>query len=179
MNRFDTMDCKRIEGNLPAFVARELSADETALVASHLDACAACRESLAAFVALEETLVLRRDEVPSLDAYLPDFRTARARVRTRPRLLMRAFRVVTSVPGVAVVLVMWASLLVARYNDRLTGGVGDKTSLERLTAFTKSGLDAMVTAAGGDAWTLTAVYGALAIGVIVSAGALTVRVVRS
>mgnify|MGYP001374691959 CR=1 FL=1 len=52
MNRFDSMDCKRIEGNLSAFVARELSADEAATVASHIDACASCRESLAAFVAL-------------------------------------------------------------------------------------------------------------------------------
>ena len=179
MNRFDSMDCKRIEGNLSAFVARELSADEAATVASHIDACASCRESLAAFVALEASLVARRDEIPSLDAFLPNYQAARARVRARPRFLVRAFRVVTSVPGVAVVLVMWASLLIARYNDRLTGGIGDKTSLDRLTAFTKSGLDAMVLAAGGDAWTLTAVYGALAIGVIVSAGALTMRLVRS
>jgi anti-sigma factor RsiW len=179
MNRFDPMDCKRIEGNLSAFVARELSADEAAVVASHIETCASCREALAAFVALEESLVARRDEVPSLDAFLPDFQAARARNRARPRLLLRTFRVVTSVPGVAVVLVMWASLLVARYNDRLTGGIADKTSLERVTAFAKQGLDAIVLAAGGDAWTLTAVYGALAIGLIVSAGALTMRLVRS
>ncbi len=69
-------------------------------------------------------------------------------------------------------------LLVARYNDKLTGDITRTTSLERLTGFAKRGLDVMVAAAGGDAWTLTAVYGALAIGVIVSAGALTMRLVR-
>jgi predicted anti-sigma-YlaC factor YlaD len=170
------MDCERIEAKLPLFVARELSADEAASVSAHLDACPQCREALTAFASIEQALVARRDEVPAIDAFLPDLRAAG--FRARRSILIRGFRAVMSVPGVAIVLVMWGALLIGRYSDRLTGEATQKTMLERLTAVAKQGLDAMVAAAGGDAWTLTAVYGALAIGVIVSAGALTMRLVR-
>lgn len=176
MNRFSSMECERVEAMLPLFVARELSTDEAAAVSSHLDACERCREAVVAYTALEATLLARRDEVPSVDAFLPDLRAAGVRVRRS--IFIRTFRAAMSVPGVAIVLVMWATLLVARYNDKLTGDITRTTSLERLTALAKRGLDGMVAAAGGDAWTLTAVYGALAIGVIVSAGALTMRLVR-
>jgi len=178
MNRFNTVECERIEAMLPLFVARDLSADEAALVSSHLDSCEHCREALAAYTALEAALVVRRDQVPSVDAFLPDMRAARAGLRARSSVLIRCFRAATSIPGVAIVLVMWATLLVARYNNRWAGDIAQTTSLERTSAFAKRGLDAIVAAAGGDAWTLTAVYGALAIGVIVSAGALTMRLVR-
>jgi len=176
MNRFDNMNCERIETLLSAFVAHELSADDAAAVASHLEGCDACRESLAEFVSLEEVLVARRDDVPAIDAYLPAMVTARE--ASRRRLWVRGIRLVTSVPGVAIVLVMWATFMVAHYTNRMESGAAVTTSLERVTAFTKHGIDVMVSAAGGDAWTLTAVYGALAIGVIVSAGALTMRLVR-
>jgi predicted anti-sigma-YlaC factor YlaD len=170
------MECERIEAMLPLFVARDLPADEAAAVSSHLDACERCREALVAFTALEATLLARRDQVPPVDAFLPDLRAAG--FRARHSIMLRAFRAAMSVPGVAIVLVMWATLLVMRYNDKLTGDISSTTSLERWTALAKRGLDGMVAAAGGDAWTLTAVYGALAIGVIVSAGALTMRLVR-
>lgn len=178
MNQFNGMDCERIEAALPAFVGRDLGAEEAAAVLAHIGSCERCRASLAAFVAIEEMLVLRRDDIPPVDTFLRGVLMARSPVRARPRFLVRCFRVVTSVPGVAIVLVMWATLLIARYNDKLTGGLTDRTSLDRLTGFAKHGVDLMVAAAGGDAWTLTAVYGALAIGVIVSAGALTMRLVR-
>lgn len=176
MNRFDAMDCERIEAKLPLFAARELSNGEAASVSAHLDACPRCREALASFVAIEQALVARRDEVPAIDAFLPDLRAAG--FRARRGLLIRSFRAIMSVPGVAIVLVMWGGLLFGRYSDRLMGQGTDKTVLERLTAMAQRGLDAMVAAAGGDAWTLTAVYGALAIAVIVSAGAMTMRFVR-
>jgi anti-sigma factor RsiW len=178
MNQFKGMDCDRFEAMLPAFVGSDLGVEEAAAVAAHVESCARCRESLAAFVAIEETLVLRRSEVPPVDGFLPDMRAARWALRARPRLLIRFFRAAMSVPGVAIVLVMWATFLVSQYNDRLTNDIVQTTSLERATALAQRGLDAMVAAAGGDAWTLTAVYGALAIGLIVSAGALTMRFVR-
>jgi len=173
MNRFENMNCERIETMLPAFVERDLAGEDAAVVSMHLETCASCREALAVFVSLETALVARRDEVPALDGYLPAIAVARER-----RLWIRGIRLVTSVPGVAIVLVMWATFLVSHYSNRIESNAAVKTSLERLTAFSKRGLDAMVAAAGGDAWTLTAVYGALAIGVIVSAGALTMRLVR-
>ncbi len=173
MNRFDKLNCERIETLLSAFVSHELPADDAAAVAAHLEGCDACRESLAAFLSLEDVLVARRDEVPAIDAYLPAMAVAPQR-----RLWVRGIRLVTSVPGVAIMLVMWATFMVTRYTNRMESDAAVKTSLERVTAFAKHGIDVMVAAAGGDAWTLTAVYGALAIGVIVSAGALTMKLVR-
>jgi uncharacterized membrane-anchored protein YhcB (DUF1043 family) len=102
-----------------------------------------------------------------------------APARARSNVLVRCLRAVTSVPGIAIVIVMWAGFLIARYSDRLTGDAAtQKNTFERMTALAQRGIDAMIAAAGGDVWTLTAVYGALAIGVIVSAGALTMRLVR-
>lgn len=178
MNRFEQMDCDRLEAMLPAFVGRDLSADEAASVSAHLETCARCRESLAEFVSLEEVLVARRHDVPPVDAFLPHIQPVRSPVRARPRVWVRCFRAATSIPGIAIILVVWAGFLIARYDDRFASDVVQVTRLERATALIKRGLDAMVAAAGGDAWTLTAVYGALAIGVIVSAGALTMRLVR-
>jgi predicted anti-sigma-YlaC factor YlaD len=176
MNQFKGMDCERIEAMLPAFVGHDVGAEESAAVAAHVDSCERCRESLAAFVLLEQTLVARRSEVPPVDEFLPELRTATARVRSG--FVVRCLRAITSVPGVAIVLVMWAVLLVGHFNDRIALRIADHALAERVTAFVKHGLDAMVGVAGGDVWTLTAVYGALAIGLIVSAGALTMRFVR-
>lgn len=174
MNQFKGMDCERIEAMLPGFVGRELGANDAAAVSAHVDSCERCRESVAAFALLEQTLVARRAEVPPVDGFLPNLKTA----RVRAGFLARSLRLATSVPGVAIVLVMWAVLLVGRFNDRIALAIADHALAQRVTAFANHGIDAMVGVAGGDVWTLTAVYGALAIGLIVSAGALTMRLVR-
>ena len=172
MNQFKEMDCERVEAMLPAFAGHDLGGAEAASVAAHIDSCDRCRESLAAFALLEQTLVARRSEVPPVDGFLPHLKTA----RVRSGFWVRCFRLATSVPGVAIVLVMWAVLLLGRFSDRL--GIADHALAGRLTAFVKNGVGVMMSVAGGDVWTLTAVYGALAIGLIVSAGALTMRLVR-
>jgi len=174
-NRFEHMDCEHIEEQLPAFVEHELSPKEASLVRAHVESCPRCREALQTFVAMEQSLATRRAEVPPFETFLPP---ALAPSRWHPSIFLRSLRALTSVPGMAIVLVMWGGFLIARYSDRLTGGVMEKTTIERLTAFAKRGIDAIVGAAGGDMATLTAVYGALAIAVIVSAGALTIRFVR-
>ena len=174
-NRFEHMDCERIEEMLPAFVEHELVPKEASLVRAHVESCSRCSEALQAFTVMERSLATRREEVPPFEAFLPP---ALAPSRWHPNLAVRSLRALTSVPGMAIVLVMWAGFLIARYSDRLTGGVLEKTTLDRMMAFAKRGIDAIVSAAGGDMTTLTAVYGALAIAVIVSAGALTMRFVR-
>jgi anti-sigma factor RsiW len=179
MNTYHDNDCARVEAMLPAFVAHELGGDERALVSTHLESCAACRDSLAALAAIEATLVARRDEIPAVDAFLPHRHAAHAAASERKPFVHRVFRVVMSTPGIAILLVMWAALLISRFQGRVAGGVSETTAVDRMQAFAKRGIDAMVAAAGGDVWTLSAVYGALAIAVIVSAGALTVRFVRS
>lgn len=169
------MDCERIEEMLPAFVEHELTPKEASLVRAHVDSCPRCSEALQTFTVMEHSLVTRRDQVPPFETFLPP---ALAPSRWHPGLFLRSLRALTSVPGMAIVLVMWAGFLIARYSDRLTGGVMEKTTLDRMMVFARRGIDAIVAAAGGDMSTLTAVYGALAIAVIVSAGALTMRFVR-
>jgi predicted anti-sigma-YlaC factor YlaD len=167
------MDCARVEALLPGYVARELGADESSAVATHVESCARCREALASLAAIEATLVARRDQIPPADAFLGWALAAVSRAR-RPAYA-KVLRAAVSVPGSAILLVTWASFLIARYQSR---ALGDTAAFERVSGFAKRGLDAIVAVAGGDAVTLTAVYGALAIAVIVSAGALTVRFVR-
>lgn len=174
-NRFEQMDCERLEELLPAFVEHELTPKEASLVRAHVESCPRCSEALQAFTVLERSLVTRREQIPAFEAFLP---AALAPPRWHPSLLLRSLRALTSVPGMAIVLVMWAGFLIARYSDRLTGGVMEKTTLDRMVAFAKQGIDGIVALAGGDMSTLTAVYGAVAIAVIVSAGALTMRFVR-
>ncbi len=169
------MDCDRIEEMLPAFVEYELAPKDASLVRAHVESCPRCSEALQAFTVMERSLITRRGEVPPFDAFLPP---ALAPSRWHPNFFLRSLRALTSVPGMAIVLVMWAGFLIARYSDRLTGGVLEKTTLDRIVAVSKRGIDAIVAAAGGDMSTLTAVYGALAIAVIVSVGALTMRFVR-
>jgi anti-sigma factor RsiW len=179
MSSFHDTDCARIEAMLPAFVAHELVGDERTEVAKHLESCARCREALAALAAIEATLVARRDEIPSVDAFLPDRFAAHSPASARRPVLVKVFRAVMSTPGIAILLVMWSALLIAHFQGRVASGIEGTTVFDRMQAFGKRGIDAMVAAAGGDTGTLTAVYGALAIAVIVSAGALTVRFVRS
>jgi anti-sigma factor RsiW len=59
------MSCERFEELLPAYAEDGLSADDKARVDTHLHACDSCRESLAFFVRLEDTLAERRELRPS------------------------------------------------------------------------------------------------------------------
>jgi anti-sigma factor RsiW len=179
MNSFHETDCARIEEMLSGFVAHELGGEERAVVSRHLESCASCRDALAALAAIEATLVARRDQVPAVDAFLPKPFAVHARAAEKRPFVMRVFRAVMSTPGIAILLVMWGALILAHFSGRVASEIGGTSAFDRMQAFAKRGIDAMVAAAGGDVWTLSAVYGALAIAVIVSAGALTVRFVRN
>jgi hypothetical protein len=183
MNRIER-DCERVEASLPGFVERTLVPDEAGFVAAHVDSCARCRESLAAFLSLEEALVSRRDEVPPFERFLPDVALSRP-VGAQPSLLLRFFRVVMSVPGLAVVLVVWGTLFAGRYRDRLADDVLATTSPERWGAFGRvvdfcNWIGAtLMNLARGDEWTLIAIYATVTIAVLASASAVTLRMVRS
>src|SRR5262245_51763282 len=115
-NRFEHMDCERIEEMLPAFVEYELTPKDASLVRAHVESCPRCSEALQAFTVMERSLITRRKEVPPFEAFLPP---ALAPSRWHPNFFLRSLRALTSVPGMAIVLVMWAGFLIARYSDRL------------------------------------------------------------
>ena len=100
-NRFEHMDCERIEEMLPALVEHELVPKEASLVRAHVESCSRCSEALQAFTVMERSLATRREEVPPFEAFLPP---ALAPSRWHPNLAVRSLRALTSVPGMAIVL---------------------------------------------------------------------------
>jgi anti-sigma factor RsiW len=193
MNPNTPQNCERIEALLPAFVEGGLAADDAAVVRAHVGSCAACGEALAAFTALEATLVSRRDEVPPAASFIPDLSALRApgaaasrgrvdavsgprRAYAHPRLVW-ALRGMVSVPGVAIILVIWSTLLLYHFRDAV-GEALAFSSLERLQVLTARISATLLAVSGGDAWTLSAIYGAIALFVLGSTGIITLRYVR-
>ena len=173
-------NCEKVEGLLAAFIEGSLSAGDEATVSAHLKTCASCRESSAAFSRIEEALALRRSEVPAVDAFLPDFAALRphaaAAVPAQSRLT-QWFRAMMTVPGIASILVVWSALFLLRYSHAV-GQVFTWTSLDRLSMMTNIISSALLGVAGGDAYTLTAIYLALTLLVLGSTGAITLRFIR-
>jgi anti-sigma factor RsiW len=169
--------CERIEALLPAFVSREIAPGDAAMVAAHVDSCAACREALAAFAVLEESLVSRRSEVPAVDAFLPRLAPARAPAHARGPVL-RVFRAVMSLPGISILLTMWAAMFALSFRTSLASDLSRYSSLERWKALTDFATRHLTGVTGDNPWTLTAVYVALTLAILGSMGAMTLRYVR-
>ena len=168
--------CTHIESLLPSFLEGDLRAEETTLVRAHLGSCEACRASLAAFEALEDSLVLRRGEVPPVERFLPEFAAARAPVH-HPSVLLRTLRVLTSVPGVSIVLAMWAGMLA--FNFR--GPIGRALSLstpDNLVGGIDRFANFLVLLTDGNVWFLIGMCTMVALAIAASTGAMTLRFIR-
>ena len=170
--------CERIEALLPAFAEGSLAGDEAAKVTSHVDSCASCRESLAAFAILEQSLVSRRAEVPPVDSFLPNLPAARVPAVHRHSPLLRVFRAAMSVPGISILLVMWGTMFALSFRTHLANDITRYSSLERWKALVVFTTAQITNLTGGNVWTLTAVYVALTLAILGSMGAMTLRYVR-
>jgi hypothetical protein len=73
---------------------------------------------------------------------------------------------------------MWAAMFLFRFRDAV-GRVFTWTSLDRLSALTQQMQSTLLGVSGDNPWTLTAIYLALTLAVLASAGAITLRFVRS
>ena len=168
--------CTHIESLLPAFLEHELGAEEMALVRAHLESCDACRAALASFEALEASLVLRYAEVPPVERFLPEFAHAHAAAH-HSSVLLRALRAVTSVPGVSIVLAMWAGMLA--FNFR--GPIGRALSLstpDNLVGGIDRFADLLVVLTNGNVWLLIGMCTMVALAIAASTGAMTLRYIR-
>lgn len=170
--------CERIEALLPALVEGSLSGDDAAMVTSHVDSCASCRESLAAFAMLEQTLVARRAEVPAVDSFLPNLAAARVPAAHRHSPLFRVFRAAMSVPGISILLVMWGTMFALSFRTNLANDISRYSSLERWKALVLFTTAQITNLTGNNVWTLTAVYAALTLAILGSMGAMTLRYIR-
>jgi hypothetical protein len=165
--RFEAMMEGWFDGSLPECDRRDLSA--------HVATCASCRESFELSARMEHALASRRFEVPTFAAFLP--RVAATPVRASHGRLVAAFRVLMSPAGIGAVLVIWVALLTLRFSD-VIGGALTRFSEERLMVFSRHASDALLDLAGGNAYTLIAVYALLALALLASTGAITLRYIR-
>jgi len=166
--RFEAMTGDWFDGSLPAAEQRDLSA--------HLSGCASCRESFELSSRIEEGLVSRRSLVPPVDSFLPAIAPAPARA-LHPHLV-RVFRVVMSPAGIAAVLVMWVAMLTLHYRDPI-GAWLTRFSTERIGVVSQNITSALIELSRGDVLTLSAIYVALALAVLASTGAITLRYIRN
>lgn len=153
------MNCDRIEQLLSRYHEGDVTDVERAAVAGHLGSCSRCRESSAAFAALEQTLVARRNELPRPGA-ISDAVVVRLGVRRK-----RAFRasrwITPAVPAIAV-LAVFLPFLVRR--DSLTGITGRIAAGYGAFVALFTGLpERIVSAAGGEYWILFSIYFALTV----------------
>jgi predicted anti-sigma-YlaC factor YlaD len=176
MNEFNSTDCERIEAMMASWFDRDgLSADERGELTAHVAACASCRESFELARQMEDALVSRRDDVPAVDAFLPNIQPARARF-AHPRLVA-AFRGMMSPAGIAVILVMWSTMLAFRFRESIAG-VFELSSSERFTALFGDVSSLLLAVARGNEYTLIGIYVALTLIVLGSTGAITLRYIR-
>lgn len=171
--------CEKVEALLPAFVSEELPADEAANVRTHVESCATCRESLAAFSSLEQSLVTRRHEIPAVASYLPAIAPALAPapVFVHARLV-RMFRGLMSLPGVSIMLTMWATLFALWFSPSVAGDISRYSSLERWQAVAGVVVKFLTRALGDNVWVMVAAYGMVALVILGSLGSITYRFVR-
>jgi len=172
---------ERFEAMIAAcFDGDKVTAGDRAELNAHLVTCASCRDSFELASRMEAALVSRRDDVPAVHDFLPAFAPARARDAARthahPRLIT-AFRAVMSPAGISIVLMIWAAMLGLRYRHAISE-VFVWTSSDRFSALSQDASNLLLDVSRGDPYTLIAMYVALAVIVLGSTGAITLRYIR-
>ncbi|MDH4336861.1 MAG: zf-HC2 domain-containing protein [Candidatus Krumholzibacteria bacterium] len=168
--------CTHIESLLPGFVEDGLGADDTLRVRAHLESCETCRASLVAFQTLEDSLLMRRAELPPVERFLPAFAAAPAPAYRRP-VLMRAFRAVISVPGISILLAVWAGTLAFNFREPIGRALSFSTPNNLVGGIDRLA-DQMVFLTDGNVWLLLAALTMVSLFVAASMGAMTLRFVR-
>jgi anti-sigma factor RsiW len=159
-----------LEGDLP-------SADETA-VHAHVSGCEKCRESLATYRALEDSLALRREMVPPVEPLLRGlFAPAVSPALHRARVLMDA---IFSFPGLASFFCLVIAWMAFAYSDVIAGwlnGVVDASS--SVGRFGSWLADLSAAYSGGDMLLVSVAYGLMTVLLLGSGTWMTLRQVNS
>jgi hypothetical protein len=172
----DQRNCEHFEAMIAAhFDADGIPARENPELSAHIATCASCRESFELSARMEEALLSRWTEVPAVDSFLPGPATARARF-AHPRLVA-VFRTIMSPTGIAIALVVWSAMLTLRYRHAIAE-VFEWTSRDRFSALSQDISTVLMTISGGDPYLLSAIYVALALAVLASTGAITLKYIR-
>ena len=176
MNERHTHNCERFETMMASWFDRDgLSASDREALTAHIAVCASCHESFELSTHMEQALVSRSAQVPAVDAFLPALAPARAPF-AHPRLVA-VFRTVMSPAGISIILVMWTTLLALRFRDNIAT-VFTWSTADRFTSLLGGFSETLMGATGGDAYAMVAIYVAVAVAVLASTGAITLKYIR-
>jgi anti-sigma factor RsiW len=172
------MSCERYENLLPAFLDGDLPSGEDAALNAHLSGCESCQASLAAYRALEDELVLRREIVPPVAPFLSAaFAPAVSPALHRARVLMDRIFGLPSLATFAFFVLGWVlysySNVVQGWLDRITGA----TPAAGRFAGWLSELSAAVS--GGDMMVIALAYTGVTLLILGSGTWMTLRFVQS
>jgi anti-sigma factor RsiW len=175
------MSCDRFEHMLSAYLEGDLSRDDETAVRAHVESCPSCARVLAEFRALEDTLLARREQVPSPEAFIQGVFTAGRTAEPvravspalhRARLIMDA---IFSVPGLAAVFMVAIGVMGFAYRDVVSTWIGRTLSLSSSTGTATSWLERFLSTYAADMTMVFIVYG-VATALIVASGAwMTLR----
>jgi len=193
------MNHERFEELLPAYIDGTLSADERAHVESALAESAALRESLEQFRSLEDALVMRREEVPPVDRFIPAVPAAAVAESTLETASIPApysahehtrlqgwLRGLVSTPALAImsciVVALWVFWNSERIASFLNARAGEQVVVPNLGVLDGlGGSISMLTEilTGGDMMVLIGVYSVVTVAILGLTGYMTMRFVRS
>jgi predicted anti-sigma-YlaC factor YlaD len=168
------MNCDVIEKLLPFYHEGTLTDTERAVVTEHLASCPRCRESSAAFAALERMLVTRRNELPHAgmisDAVLARLGTPRKRFVPSPRWIAMILTGIFSVAVILAHIVRHESITVI--TERIETAYGAFLTL-------LTGMPARIAeVAGGELWILLTVYFTLTVGFAIAGRIVCKRIIE-
>ncbi len=170
------MSCEEMERLLARYASGDLTDDEEFIVQTHLSACEECRESLEIYRSLESGLLSRAKELPSS-------RTASHRIMKRLRKeephaftppLWSAPAIIGGVVAISIMLTVAFGLL-TRGTSTTSQGIPGLTGWDRYFTGIPDWIAGLF---GGEIWLISAVYGAVAIGLVVTGSLMTLRLVR-
>jgi hypothetical protein len=176
MNEKHPHDCERFETMMASWFDDDaITASDRDALTAHIASCVSCRESFELSAQMEQALVSRSSLVPAVDGFLPAFAPAHSPFE-HPRLVA-VFRAMMSPAGIAIALVMWSTLLTLHFREPIASAL-IRVSPDRFTIWLQSFSGSLINAAGGDAYTLIAIYVAVALAVLASTGAITLKYIR-
>lgn len=138
------MDCKQIEGLLASVVDGEATADEAAMVARHLDACAACGQAMRAQATARAVLQARAAQLsvtapPGLRTRLAASARADAAHRAESAGILGWRGRLSAFPAAAILILALGAVLLPVVTGRSTVLLAAQLALDHLKCFAIDG----------------------------------------
>lgn len=138
------MDCKQIEGLLASVVDGEATTDEAAILAQHLDRCAACRQAMQAQVTARAVLQARAAQLsvtapPGLRTRLAASARAGAAERAESAGILSWRGRLSAFSAAGIIVLMLGAVLLPVVTERSTVLLAAQLALDHLKCFAIDG----------------------------------------